>query len=337
MDDYSYSAYPSYPSPPSPAKKRRRQLPALPFIILSAVLAVLLVAETVILLPPALRTDPESDAVSVPAAVTDAPTEQPSLPAEPTTAVPGETPTEPAASLSDVYRDHFAMRGKNLGPSKTLTGKVELLLVYVSTPQCPWTQEQKDKVHAVSASSVRYMQQEAARYGADLELKIGEFDCDIPLEIPPFQMTGISTRWYDATLDALFQMHSMDDVQRHYEAKLHMDDTPFLFMFNSWDRSFTINAKNPANESKEEYSVFFCDTDMHDNYLTHELLHQYGAIDYYDYDNEGVKALADKYFPDSLMDEPSHTIDPLTAYLIGWTDELTPDCIRFLDESQGLR
>ena len=74
---------------------------------------------------------------------------------------------------------------------------------------------------------------------------------------------------------------------------------------------------------------------MDDNYLTHELFHQFGAIDLYN--QEGVEKVALKYFPNSDMLTVSHVIDDLTAYLVGWTDTLSAKAQKFLKETEGLR
>jgi hypothetical protein len=76
---------------------------------------------------------------------------------------------------------------------------------------------------------------------------------------------------------------------------------------------------------------------MHDNYLTHELYHLYGAIDYYDYDGEGVAKAASKYFPKSVMACAGNSIDDLTAYILGWTDTLSKKANKFLEAIDGLR
>ena len=71
--------------------------------------------------------------------------------------------------------------------------------------------------------------------------------------------------------------------------------------------------------------------------MAHELLHLFGAIDLYDYDNEGVRAIAEQFFPDSVMMKPTYVIDELTAYLIGWTKQPSPKVLQFLARTKGLR
>ena len=223
--------------------------------------------------------------------------------------------------------EHFAFKAMDRGVNAKLLGDVEIILVYVSTPNHPWTSEQKDAVRKVSFSSVDIMMAEAKRYGADLNLSFGGLDFTIPYEY------DADLTWYFYILNNIFHVDSIVDICEYYEKSLDKDGTPIIFLFNSWDISYSYSSNEDYPEWNEELCVIFCDTDMHDNYLTHELLHQYGAIDLYDYNKEGVEAVAKKYFPNSDMLTVSHEIDPLNAYLVGWTDSLTDDAIYFLNET----
>ena len=242
-----------------------------------------------------------------------------------------QAPTEPEPR-------HFAFNKMNCGPLKKLVGDVEILLVFVSTPSHPWTQEQKDAVNAVSWSSIHYMQEEAKRYGADLNLTFGGLDISIPTEVEyKPTITSEDLQWYYDLLKQNFGADSIADLYAAYEKGLGKDNTPMIFLFNSWDRSHAFSSSYLNPSFQEEFCVIYCDTDMHDNYLTHELMHLYGAIDLYDYHGEGVQAVAEKYFPNSDMMTVSHEIDPLTAYTVGWTDTLAPEAQWFLYETEGLR
>ena len=227
--------------------------------------------------------------------------------------------------------ESFVTLGKDAGPCRKFTGNVEILLVFVSTPLHPWTQEQKDAVNRVSFSSVDIMTQEAQRYGADLNLFFGGLDFSIPYEY------NKDLQWYYYILKTWYHTSSITDMYDAYKDSLGQDETPVVFLFNSWDVSHTYQCRTNNLSWNEEFCVIFCDTDMHDNYLTHEVLHLYGAIDLYDYNQEGVQRIAEQYFPNSDMLTISHEIDELTAYLIGWTNTPSPAAQAFINETQGLR
>lgn len=227
----------------------------------------------------------------------------------------------------------FVERFKNRGPCRKLLGNVTVLLAFVSTPQHPWTQKQIEEVYKVSYSSVRIMRKEAARYGAQLNMSYGELYFNVSSENINFQ----DLSWYNEILRKYYHTTRISDVYEKYRKSLMMDETPIIFLFNSWDRSYAHVARKDYPWWNEEFCVIFCDTNMHDNYLTHEVLHLFGAIDLYDYNNEGIQRAAKKYFPNSDMLTISHEIDELTAYLIGWTDELSDKSKQFIIETFGLR
>ena len=227
-------------------------------------------------------------------------------------------------------------------------GKVVILLAFVNTeedgnaadPQMQkenenvkkseWTDDAREEVLKVSRSSIQIMKDEAARYGVDLDLTYRILDFSVPVS------SYRDGTWYHYILENLYKTGSMDVIQQRYRRSLPADSAPVVFLFNDNDTSHTYIKTSSWYTNDEEYSVIFCDMEMHDNYLTHEILHQYGAIDYYNRKHIGIQAVAEKYFPDSLMLKISHNIDDLTAFLIGWTDTLSDDARSFLKETEGL-
>ena len=227
--------------------------------------------------------------------------------------------------------EHFALTSKNLGPCRELLGEVHITLVFVNTPLHPWNEEKKDEVFRMSWSSIDCMQKEARRYGANVNMRIGWLEYNLPFEHDK------ELKWYYTILEDYFHTKNIADLIRYYETYCKADNAPIIFLFNSWDRSHCYMCTKDFPRWNEEFGVIFCDTQLHDNFLTHEFLHIYGAIDLYDYNNEGVRAIAEQYFPDSVMMKPTHVIDELTAYLIGWTKQPSAKVMEFLSRTKGLR
>ena len=226
---------------------------------------------------------------------------------------------------------HFALRARGCGPMKTLTGSTYVVCIFVSTPSHPWTEKKKQEVYNVFGSSVRSMKKQASRYRTSLDLTDGYLELKINREYDK------DLAWYYDLLKEVYHENSIVPVCSAYARDLHVDNAPIVFLFNSWDISHTYICTSDYPQWKDEFCVIFCATKMHDNYLTHELLHQFGAIDLYDYNQEGVEKVAKKYFPSSDMLTVSHVIDDLTAYLVGWTDTLSAKAQKFLKETEGLR
>ena len=224
--------------------------------------------------------------------------------------------------------EHFALRSRNVGPCGKLLGKVEVLVVFVSTPLHPWTEQKKQEVYRISDSSLNFMRKNAQQYHANVNFDhVGYLDFTVSSEAG----LGGSDDWYWEIIHNVYQENSIAQVYDRYRHDQGVDEAPMIFMFNSWDRSYT------SCGHSEEYCVIFCDTEMHDNYLTHELYHLYGAIDYYDYNGEGVESVAKKHFPNNVMAGTGSEVDDLTAYLLGWTDTLSSKANQFLRETEGRR
>ncbi len=225
---------------------------------------------------------------------------------------------------------HFALKARDCGPCKKLLGDVMILVVFVNTPKHPWTEKKRNEVYDISWSSINHMNKNARKYKANLNLSLGFLEYTVKYEADEALI------WYWDIIHNIYHEQSIEQVNARYRHDLKVDDAPMIFMFNSWDVSHTY-ACSVDSTWKEEFCVIFCDTKMHDNYLTHELYHQYGAIDLYDYRNEGIARITSRYFPRNVMQCTGNDIDDLTAYLIGWTNRLSPTAKEFLRKIDGRR
>ena len=132
----------------------------------------------------------------------------------------------------------------------------------------------------------------------------------------------------------------MDVIQQRYRRALHVDSAPMIFLFNSRDVSDVKNKSSTSADADDEYCVSFCTPEMEitGDCFANELLKLYGAIDLFDYnEKEGIREIAEKYFPESIMLDESDQVDELTAFLVGWTDTLSKNVYNFLKETDGRR
>lgn len=115
-----------------------------------------------------------------------------------------------------------------------------------------------------------------------------------------------------------------------------------LFGFNNEERSFAMSIKGRKNANSTrraytdsgEYAFIYFKSHRDISYtLCHEILHLYGAIDYYYPDT--IKKQAERFFPHSIMlcyyEKPY--IDDLTRYLIGWNANLDSTSLLFLNNT----
>ena len=224
--------------------------------------------------------------------------------------------------------------GRNEGPSDRFTGNVCMLVVFVNTPSHTWTQKQKDAAFEQLNRETADMNAEAKNWGVRLNLTYRWFE--YKLSYTPFiDLTTKDVDWYWEIMRDYFHLDNMGALHEYYEKSLEADDTPVVFMFYEDGRSYTY--EYGACIWNEEFSVIEF-VNCHSHIIQHELLHQYGAIDMYDYNHEGIQALAKDCFTYSVMiTSTTKVVDSFTGYLIGWTNSMDRSAARFYNGAQGRR
>lgn len=227
----------------------------------------------------------------------------------------------------DHFMDHYFMDSRDFGSSGKMTGNIELIPVFINNGESTWSDEEIDRFIKAMYDDSAYLEQCASAWGAKLHFSVSYFEATVP--------SGHDDDWYDYLMDNYFynKDHHMETLQKYYESEGGYDDTPLLFVFNTEGRCYSYEG-TVSNGYRDEFSVFFAKSMGMELSITHELLHLYGAHDYYF--PESLKEIANKYFPSSSMMNGGREVDELTAYFIGWTDELTQDSTDFLCDTYSL-
>ena len=230
-------------------------------------------------------------------------------------------------------RDAYALRGKNVGCSVKLRGRVVLIAFLVNDGVSKWTPEaEKEFVSCLRQITERLMQDSGLNRE---QLDIAYAYCQVT--VPFSAERRNSSRFVESVLRQFdFEGEDVQAYQRHYEAKFNRDETSVAFVLNKPLRSYAVSVDGAAVTEEEdptgsEYSIVSFDpNDPAGSQRTfiHELMHQFGAIDYY-YPPR-LKMEAEHYFPGSIMNS-GDTIDELTRYVIGWDEQLSPQAQAFLD------
>ena len=127
-------------------------------------------------------------------------------------------------------------------------------------------------------------------------------------------------------------------LQNEFRKANGYDETPLLFV---WNRDFRSSAHQSGSESTArrvgEWATIALWDDIFKNphgawrTLLHELLHLFGAEDFYY--PAAIKTAAEKWLPGSIMNG-GDSIDDLTRVLIGWDDRLTSNAVDFLEATK---
>lgn len=233
--------------------------------------------------------------------------------------------------LGNDVKDNFYLGARGVGASKKLLGNVEILSVFISEEKGEWPSLQKNGYFSAIKKASDFLMREAKRYGATLNITGSHFDTTIP--------SGTNHKdGYEIVKD-FFNRDTVQEAQEYYENKGDFDETPFILVFNKRGRSFARKRNVNAQYDAEEISVVYYDKTNRDEnavaVIVHELLHQFGATDFYF--PSRVKKVATKYIGKSIMTSYDDLhIDDLTAYLIGWKDTISRDSYQFLKDTMWM-
>ncbi len=232
-------------------------------------------------------------------------------------------PQSNIAALSAVPKDlrsNVFLDRKENGCCMSLSGNVAVSVVMVSDSVGQWDAESTASLQEMLDASKADITAEAAAYNVDVSLSFHYYNA---------QLTGdmCSTEhmedWQEPALERA-GLPQFSKLHNHLTQKYSSKEAPVVFAFNKPGRAY-------ARNGVSEYLVLFSGDDQRT--FQHELSHVFGAKDFY-YPKE-VKACAAECFPDSLMNS-GETADPLTAYLIGWTDTVADDALTFLKDTNHL-
>lgn len=130
---------------------------------------------------------------------------------------------------------------------------------------------------------------------------------------------------------------SPEKMNSELKKELNVQQVAYLFVLNKDGRSYKYSYV--AENSKQiEFCIFFDDAISFDgntcrSTIAHELLHLFGAEDFYDPYGEMPQRqkLAEKLYPNDIMFSLKDNVNDAkigayTAYSVGWTDTLPEEC-----------
>lgn len=229
-------------------------------------------------------------------------------------------------------KEVFALQGKNVGCSVKLRGKVVLITFLINDGESRWDNEsEKAAIEMLRSVTTRLMNESKLNKE---ELQVVYACCQVSL---PYVVTRKNSKKCAPDVLRQFGYMTVQEYQQHYESKFSRDETAVTFLFNKDFRSYAHSVDRKSgkiedeNSNGDEYSIVSFDTGnipCSERTFLHELLHQFGAIDYYYPDV--LKFKAEKMLPNSIMNG-GEIIDDLTRYLIGWDENPSAVALGFLD------
>ena len=214
--------------------------------------------------------------------------------------------------------EHLFLIDKDKGTCTRLVGNVSMTVVFVDVTDVDDGEKSFEAMKELLATSAAIFSEEANKYGKDLSI---DFDYYYTTAEP--YSVAETDAWAASVL------RSLDGISSEHD---YWVDRPLVFYVNSEGRAC---ASKKNDLAQPEYIVVFEDS-VTSKGIMHELLHLYGAQDFYLIDE--VQKAADKFLPGSIMGQspPEAKPDELTAYIVGWADEPGENAKQFLEATGHL-
>ncbi|MDD6681832.1 MAG: hypothetical protein PUE61_01495 [Clostridiales bacterium] len=223
---------------------------------------------------------------------------------------------------SGEYSDHLVFQSVNLGSCRELTGDVAIQVVFVDGDEGAWDEKNMAEYKIAMGQAYDQLTRWGRDYGQEVRISLRYAHTAESMDLDFLD----SDAWADHV------MNNADLPARGDDSVYMQECMPIIFLLNEGGRAY---ACANASETYNDYLICFNNSTV--SSFSHELLHLYGAVDYY-YPLAYQEA-AQKYFPQSIMftTEEHKEFDGLTAYIIGWTDTLDENARAFLADTRHIR
>ena len=240
------------------------------------------------------------------------------------TAAPETTKApETTDNIPDDVQNNVYLSMMNKGRCESLVGKVTVTVITVSDEVSIWTDSALSELSASLSAQEKEIEKLAASYGKSLDLTFSYLGAKITGDAAK---GDYATEWIEDSLSKA-GLPTLKEAGKQLDSQNGSDSNPIIFALNKSGRAY---AQQQSSKNNTEYAVVFS-SDL--SSFTHEFYHIYGAEDFYY--PELVKDLADNYLSESVMNSGEKT-DPLTAFIIGWDDEMDPEALEFLKQTNHL-
>lgn len=262
----------------------------------------------------------------------------------------GDARTNPVTEVSSGIPAN-TRRSFNAGNCRQLEGKPFVLFIFLDDDVSCWNEEMVLKyLDTLCEPALDFMEDNARYYGTQLDFQYGYY-ATYGHPHRPVKYNGVIDTFNEGTTskDILDQAAAAlgFDSKEHMHERLTdysgQDQIAYVVMLNKGGRSYSQCYSQAASQAAAsntadyqlEYSVIYAgftdiSYDSASDTVCHEMLHLFGAEDYYY--PESRQALAQKVYPKDIMlcamsDLQYFELGEYTAYTLGWLDEAPEICL----------
>lgn len=259
----------------------------------------------------------------------------------------GSANTEAVRPENPERGDAVQTKEGELGSAGFLRGDVLLVSIYVDDKRSTWDDEKRGEAQSYLRVACDFLERQAASYGETLKLHYDAQVCPDLIYHAQYNRraaddeVGAFTRWSYRWID---ENVPVAELQKRYGT----ENIGFVLLVADEGSAYTnVYYVEDSTRYFNENSVLFYYypyVHFHDREVpgvyAHEILHMFGAIDLYedspDFSPENIAYVARTY-PNDIMygdyvenDRPSYEeitleISPITAYYLGWLEELAEE------------
>ena len=215
------------------------------------------------------------------------------------------------------------LNARNMGDAKVLKGNVLFAVVFAESPDdYKWRDEEKEVYILSQEREADKIEAEEEKYGVLLDIEFASFSSSVSEELDLFD-----NAWWKKEAFSSAGLPEKD-TRKYLKEQYNKDEAVVIFVVSGRGRSFS----HPQTKINGLECAFIYTLD---GAFRHEILHLFGAKDFYY--PESVRSFAKENFSDSVMLDSENTcIDSFTAYLIGWTDEPDEKAQAFIELTDGI-
>ena len=217
-------------------------------------------------------------------------------------------------------------------------------IVHIDDNESSWTEKERNEfIENKFLVSLDYLSRKADEYSVTLCTEYKSYPADNNTKITYNGIVDTDVVTNGIQSDLLNQVavsmgySSPEEMDSSLKNQFNVGQIAYLFALDKNGRSYKYSYVTDNNK-KIEFCVFFDDALKFNkstccSTISHEILHLFGAEDFYDPYNEMPERerLAKQLYPDDIMltlanDVNNAEIGAYTAYAVGWTDTLPEEC-----------
>ena len=238
--------------------------------------------------------------------------------------------------------------GYQMGSCQRLSGNIATVTLFVDSGRNKWTEKEAQRYYRkVIAPGFQFLEDKARQRDMDLHFDnwqlISTEDDELYLSSSEIIITGDFDKI--STQEGLFDRFARSlafqgeyEMNAYFERLFDVDQVVYILVLNKPGRAFAYQDNGDPSQDWIEFCTLY--TKSSDGFivsprtLAHEVLHLFGAEDYYDPngDKPERKKLAEQVCPNDIMlrnmnDIRLHEVSDITAYTVGWLQQ-APDTVK---------